>query len=478
MVNNVFFSVLYQAITMISSFITTPYLSRVLGSAGMGDFVMADTYTQYFILLGGIGLNVYAAREIGYVRDDKTKLKTAFWELTILRMGTFAVSICLYYLIFILGGYRNSILVKISIINVMASMFDISWYFIGIENFKKMSIRNAIIKILAVILIFTCVKKENQVWLYALITYSANLLGQCIMWNGISKDFFREIEISKQDILKHFKGTLTIFVSTIMIQVYTLLDRLMLGEMSGNVQVAYYDNAQKLIKAITFSLTAGIQALMPGMANDFINYNIKKYTDNVYTTFRFVGSLSMPFCFGLIAVSGIFSEWFYGKNFVGIDNLLSWGAPVIISIGWSCILAYNVLAVLNKQNYLTLAVGIGAALDIVINLIFIKEYGAMATTVSTLVAEVSGLIIMFYSSRSIINFFKILKSSIRYLVFSIVMSIIVYKIGAFLPHNILGTFLQVCCGAGIYFFCLIITRDIVVKEIYRLIKKKVRETKR
>ena len=133
MVNNVFFSVLYQAITMISSFITTPYLSRVLGSAGMGDFVMADTYTQYFILLGGIGLNVYAAREIGYVRDDKTKLKTAFWELTILRMGTFAVSICLYYLIFILGGYRNSILVKISIINVMASMFDISWYFIGIK---------------------------------------------------------------------------------------------------------------------------------------------------------------------------------------------------------------------------------------------------------------------------------------------------------------------------------------------------------
>ena len=62
---------MYQIISIILPIITIPYVSRILGPSGLGEYALTNTYAQYFVLFGMVGLSMYCSREIAYVRDDK-----------------------------------------------------------------------------------------------------------------------------------------------------------------------------------------------------------------------------------------------------------------------------------------------------------------------------------------------------------------------------------------------------------------------
>ena len=70
-VNNYLYNLSYQLLILILPLVTTPYISRVLGAHGVGTFSYTNSITQYFILFGCVGLNLYGQREIAYVQSDK-----------------------------------------------------------------------------------------------------------------------------------------------------------------------------------------------------------------------------------------------------------------------------------------------------------------------------------------------------------------------------------------------------------------------
>ena len=63
---NYIYNVLYQLLTILTPLITTPYVSRILGSSGVGQYELTQANVQYFILAGTIGLNMYGQREVAY----------------------------------------------------------------------------------------------------------------------------------------------------------------------------------------------------------------------------------------------------------------------------------------------------------------------------------------------------------------------------------------------------------------------------
>ena len=63
-IKNYLYNVSYQVMLIVLPIIVTPYVSRVLGANGVGTYSYTNSITQYFILLGCIGLNLYGQREI------------------------------------------------------------------------------------------------------------------------------------------------------------------------------------------------------------------------------------------------------------------------------------------------------------------------------------------------------------------------------------------------------------------------------
>ena len=169
-VKNFLYNISYQLLTIILPLITVPYVSNILGAEGIGDYAFTFANTQYFVLFGMVGITLYGNRQIAYVRDDKEKLKNNFYSIYSLQLITTLISLVMFLVFSIVlnkGMYR--ILYLAQGLNILAAIFDISWLFMGLEEFKKTVIRNTIVKLASLASIFLFVKTNEDLYIYIII---------------------------------------------------------------------------------------------------------------------------------------------------------------------------------------------------------------------------------------------------------------------------------------------------------------------
>ena len=173
---NLILSTFYQILTMIAPLITAPYVSRVIGSDGVGIYSYTNSLQLYFSMFAALGTVAYGSREIARVRTDKQQRSKLFWEIELLTIFTSTACIGIWLIMAIL--YKSySIYLLILTANIFATMFDISWFYTGLEQFKYTVTQNSIFKILSIISIFIFVKDENDVAIYIAILAFSMLLG-------------------------------------------------------------------------------------------------------------------------------------------------------------------------------------------------------------------------------------------------------------------------------------------------------------
>ena len=472
-VKNYLYNLMYQILTMLLPIITIPYISRVLGAEGLGKYSLTNTYAQYFVVCGMIGLGVYCSREVAYVREDNIKLSKTFWELNFLRFITMGISVFLYILfcIFIVNTENKSISF-IQVLVLLSSLLDISWLFIGLENFKKVSIRNSIVKLLGVCLVFIFVKNKAQIYLYALILGGIQLLGQVIMWFDIPKEI-KFIKPSKNALTRHLLFSVKLFIPQIATTVYTMLDKVMLGNLVNEIEVGMYDNAQKIIRVALTIVTSLSTVAAPQIANLYKNKQMDELSQNIYRSFSFVSFLVFPIVFGLIGVCKTFIPWFYGPGFNGINQMFYFGAWLIIPVSWASILGVQVLISIKQEKKYTIAVTSSAIVNFVLNIMLIKKLGGVGTTISSVVAEFIGIFIIVYFVKDIVNIKKLFKSIPKYFISALLMFLLVFNVGNIVNQTIIGTFVQVVVGIISYIGIMFIIKDENLFYIINFIKNKI-----
>lgn len=456
---NFIYNTIYEVFRIILPLITTPYISRILGSTGVGIFALAQTYASYFSLIAGFGFSSYAARELSYARDDKRKFYNMFWEIFIVRSLFFVAAIFVYFCIFFLFDAQKDISYKIYIVYLISSIFDVSYYFRAIENFKTISLRNIVIKIIAMVCVFAFIRNGNQTWLYTLIVVLSEFIGQGIMIISLDKSVWTRPEIKMESMLKHIKESFALFIPTLAIQVYTMLDKVMLGILAGESATGYYDNAQKMVRLTSSVASSLVSATSPRVAYCYAKGKKEEISNYFGKVFSFVSFIAFPMCFGLMGVATGFSSWYYGNNFEGIDVLVKAGAPLIISLGWSDILGNMVLVSTGNQKYYTIAVYISALVNILCNYFLIIRMKALGAIVSSVVAEVVGMLIMLYFSSKKFHILFAFKTVPKYLVSSVAMLFIMVIINRYIPYTIVGTIIEIAIGCFVYAGIMIYIED-------------------
>ncbi|WP_054199119.1 flippase [Clostridium baratii] len=469
-IKNYLYNLMYQLMVILLPIITIPYISRVLGVDGIGEYALTSTYAQYFVFLGMMGLSIYSSREIAYVRDSSQKLNEVFWELNFLRFITVGISFVIYLSIFIILVNNNSKLIyMIQSLVIISAFFDISWLFIGIENFKKIAIRNMIVKIIGVLFIFLLIKDNSQVWLYALIIGGTQLIGQIVMWFDLPSEIkFKKPK--KINMIKHLKNSIKLFIPQIAISVYSMLDKIMLGGMTNEAEVGLYDNSQRIIKILIVVVTTLATVTLPKMASLYKKNEMKKFEENVYKSFSFVSFIALPMALGLAAITNSFVPWFFGAGFDGIKPLFYIGALLMITLAWSSILGNQILISIKREKQFTISVVSGAILNVIINLILISKYYSIGTMISSVLAEYCGMFLMLYFSRDILEIKKLFKFVPRYTISSFIMFFIIYPIGIFLNESIVTTAIQILLGIFIYIIIMILLKDENLQQGLNFIK--------
>ena len=208
---NFIYNSAFQVLILLVPFVTTPYVSRVLGADNIGKYSYASAMVTYFTLLAALGSTIYGQRKIAYYRDNKEEMSQVFWNTFFFRCVMSLISFILYfiYAIFFEGLNLINIIIALSILNVT---FDISWFYQGIEDFKSVVIRNLIVRIICLSGIFIFIKTANDTWKYVLILMLAQILGSLSMWRVMPQYICFVKRINPFD---GFKDILLIFLPSI-----------------------------------------------------------------------------------------------------------------------------------------------------------------------------------------------------------------------------------------------------------------------
>ena len=470
-IKNYVYNLSYQVLLIVLPLITTPYLSRVLGANGLGTYSYTNSITQYFILFGAIGLNLYSQREIAYFQSNKREYSRIFFEIVILKALCLLISIFLFYQMSISYHQYTSIFL-VQTIDIVASIFDISWFYQGIEDFKKIVVRNFITKIIGVVSIFLFVKSTDDLLTYVFLYSCILLIGNLSMWGYIPKiiDFSC---IKNITIKRHIKPAILLFIPQISISLYTILDKTMIGFLTGiDAEVSYYDQSQKIVKLALTIITSVGTIMMPRIANSFAkndNDSIMNYMDK---TLQFVFVIASPIMCGLMAITNRLVPWFFGPGFDKVILNMIIISPIILIIGLSNVIGVQYLLPTGKQRAYTTSVIIGSLVNFILNFIFIPHLLSLGAAIATLIAEASVTIIQLISVRNIFNLRRMFKMAFRYLILSSIMMVIVYITGEFInDSNLNVTVIQIAVGALVYSVLLLLIKDsLIIKAISKLKK--------
>lgn len=467
---NYIYNVMYQIVAIIIPIITTPYVSRVLGANNIGIYGYTVSISAYFILFGSLGISLYGQREIAYCQGDSKKYSKSFYEILLLRFIAMTISAILFYFIFVFKSNDYSIYFKILLVEIIANMFDISWFLQGLEEFKKTVVRNIIVRIISLVVIFLFVKSKSDLPIYFIIYVLSILIGNLSLWLYLPK-YLKKIKIKELNMTKHLKPALVLFVPQIAIQVYTVLDRTMIGILiPAKEEVGFYTQGEHILKLLLTIITSLGTVMLPRIASIFSTGDKEKIKEYLNKSFNFVYFLGMPMVFGIISVSRKFVPVFFGSGYDRVIYVMMTISPILIFIGLSNVLGVQYLLPTKRQKEFTISVFVGAIINFGINLILIPKYGAIGAAIGTIIAELFVTIVQLFYVRKDLNVLKILKISITYFIGSITMFVALLFVRKIPLSNLESVLLQVSVGIVVYILYLIITKNEFVFEYYNQFK--------
>lgn len=471
---NYLYQLSYQILALIIPLITTPYISRVLGAEGIGIYSFTYSIATYFILFGSLGIAMYGQREIAYVQDKKEERSRIFWEIVILRLVLMTISATVFYFAYCTGE-EYQLYYKILLIELFSNAIDISWFFQGLEEFKKTVTRNFIIKAAFTICIFIFVKSPADLTKYFFVAIGGNLLGNLSLWIYVPK-YVQKVKIKSLKVFRHLKHTFFLFIPQIATQVYTILDKTMIGYIvADKSEVGYYEQAQKVINMLLTLVTSLGTVMVPRMANTFASGDKEQMKRYLQNSFKFTYTIAFPVMLGVIAVSANFVPIFFGEGYESVVPLINILAITILFIGMSNVTGTQLLLPTKRQKEFTISVTIGAIVNFVLNWIFIYHYRAIGGAITTVISEILVAGIQLWFLRKEWDLKEILKLARNNVIAGVLMFIVAYGIGMVISNPVLGIVLQMAAGVAVYGITLLLLKDPFVfylLERFKIIKPK------
>ena len=397
-IKNYLYNLSYQILTIILPIITVPYVTRIFTSEDLGKYGFYNSIVSYFSLFAMLGIGIYGTKQIAAARD----VSSTFWNIYAIQL-TSSILALFVYVMTLLSIPKMSGIVPITLgIVLLTKMIDISWLFTGKEDFKKITLRNTMVKVAGVISIFTFIKSSEDLYLYIFLIVIFDFLGQFVMWIP-AKKFIKRPSFNGNAIKKNLQPIVLLFLPQVAISLYVVLDRTLLGLLGSYSDVGIYEQGQKLTSILLTVVSSLGAVMLPRVANLLSERKEEEAQNMVRFSFILYNLIIFPMIFGLIAINEVFIKIFLGKNFQDVKYVLYIIVFNIMFIGWTNILGYQVLVVRNKNKEFMLSTTIPAIVSVAVNIAVIPFFGYIGASITSVVVETLVFAIQWYYSRNIIN---------------------------------------------------------------------------
>lgn len=334
---NIVFNALYQVLILIIPFITSPYISRVLLPSGVGNYSYAYSWIFYFIPIADYGFLEYGTVRIAKYRQDKEKYSNFFWQLFLCKflLGLFVTGI---YLVLSLSGVflssqysRNTkIVFLIRSLDILASAFDVTFLFQGLEKFVSLCVRNLFVKVLNLVLIFCFVRTPADYMNYVIVISIGLFL------TGASTLLTIPFSVNKPKFIRfnpliYFKDAFVYFIPYFVNSAFYVIPKTAIGLVAKDSAVSgFYESADKLVN-IVLTVIGSLSTIRRSRRTYLYETKNKAEIDRkVNQVFQLYALFALPCFFGLVSINKYFTLGFFGADYSASIRMIYIRAAKII----------------------------------------------------------------------------------------------------------------------------------------------------
>lgn len=403
---NIFYNAIYQVLIIIIPIVTVPILSRVLGPEllGLNSYILSITQFLSVVIL--MGMNQLGVRVIA--QANKKDLTENFWSLFSIQFLVGCFISLSYFAIIMALDIDNKKYFLLQIPYLMSIAIDISWFFQGIENFKKVVIRNTFIKISTIVLILLFIKTKNDLGIYMMIISLGNLVGNSFFWLTLPAHIGK-FKISSSLVRSGLRRSMFLLLPQVAIQLYTSFDKTIVGIFTSTTELSYYDQSQKMARILIAILSSLSIVLMPRIAKLVKEGNDDNLTNIMKKSINYISILALLFCSIIFVNTPAFVPWFFGEKFIPMIPYMRYVSLIIVFISIGGVFSNQFAIALKKDKEYAIPLVVGACLSLLLNFLLVPHYGVTGATFTIIFVECIVMILRILSLRKVLNLKLLLK---------------------------------------------------------------------
>ena len=429
---NAAYNVAYRMFSVFLPLVTAPYLSRTVGTDGVGLYSLAWSVSYVFCLVGMLGLNDYGVRTIAQVRDDREKLDRTFsaiWQMQLLVAGVTLIAWLGY--VFLVAGEEQTIALHLTMMSV-SCLCSFDWCLMGLDQFKPIALRNTFVKVVAAVCVFIFVKSIDDLWIYGFAWSLATLLGNLSCVTSL-KGRVSYHRVSLKETLKHLRPCAVLFISVAAVTIYRKMDKEMVFYIAGDNQTGLYEHAEKIVYCLSGFISAIGTVMLTKVTNLQKKGETEKIARNMDKSMNLVIAMVTSMAFGLAAVADRFAPLFYGEESAYSGTLMIPLGFTLIMIGFANVIRTQVVLPQKRDHILVRSVCTGAVVNLIVNSCLIPFMGSMGAVIGTLAAEMTVPVVQFIFLRKEVPYKRFIGYVATYALMGGIMLVCVRLVGRALP---------------------------------------------
>ena len=406
--NTLFKNTIYKSmlsmVNIVVPLVIGPYIMRLLDVDlyGLYNRVFADF--QMFLAFASFGVYTLGVREISKIRNDKEKVSKLFTNLFVISFLS-NILVLLIYLVFSIStssGLARTLYLVMTI-QIFANVFYVEFVNEALENYKFITIKSIIVKIIYFLAILLAVRNPDEIVIYAIVVSLTNFLNNIISFIYAKRRIkfnFSEIEIKK-----YIKPLVAVLIITNVDLLYGQLDRVMLGKYVSDVSVTIYYTAYYLVSTLSSIPYAIINVSIPRLSYLLKNEGKKIYEEKLNNSISSLLFIIIPMCLGVFVLSREVIILYAGKKYIAAIVPLMIACITRIFISLESVMNNLVMYPNNREDRIlkvSLACGIS---NLIINylLVLFKIFSPLTALATTGLVELTIFITHYIYARKKMN---------------------------------------------------------------------------
>lgn len=382
-----------QIFTTLLPLATIPFLSRVLGPDSMGLVVAGQSFANWLAVVGEYGFNYSATRSIARQRDNANAVAGIVMSIIgakmLLVLGIAVIALLGMLLIPIFQSHQMLVVWALGI--AIAAAINPLWYFQAIERAWFMALLEFIARILHLVGVYLYVRSPDDAWI-ALAAQGISALFTASI--GLYM-MYREVPFKMPTVplsIVALKVSWSLFLARAADSLYVSANGVILGFFSVPAQIAFFGNAERLVRPGLSFLFPLAQAIYPRI-NNLMKRDEQAATRLGWLALLATSGLGLLGGVLLIVLAPFLVPLVFGPGYETAIPVLQVLALLLPIVGFGFSLSMQYMFPRRMDREVTLSVVIAAVVNVVLAIALAPRMGALGMAIAVVSAEASAALV-------------------------------------------------------------------------------------